>query len=97
MRITQSTTQKQLKLSKTTSSISKLKRELRKKSPKTWAILDKRWDNKMMIPVIDFVFSILHNINPRLKKLAKKDEYIICGEDIEEKLWKLLLKCRRLK
>lgn len=95
--MTQSTTKKQLKLSKTTSSIIKLKRDLRKKAPKTWAKLEKRWDSKMSIPVMDFVFSLLDNVNPRLKKLIKKDEYIIQGGEIEEKVWKLLEKCRRLK
>lgn len=97
MKPTQSTSKKQLKLSKTTSSISKLQKELRKKSPKTWAKLEKQWDSIMLVPVIDFVMSILDDVNPRLKKLAKKNEYIIKGNEIEEKVWKLLKIARRLK
>lgn len=51
----------------------------------------------MLVPVIDFVMSILDDVNPRLKKLAKKNEYIIKGNEIEEKVWKLLKIARRLK
>lgn len=74
-----------------------LKKELKAKAPKAWAKHEKRWDTKIMIPVVQFVMSILDDVNPRLKKLAKKDEYIIKGSEIEEKLWKLLAKARRLK
>jgi hypothetical protein len=97
MKTTSSTSKKQLKLSKSTSSISGLKREFRNTHPKTVAKLEKRWDFKMLTPVMDTAMSILDNVNPRLKKLARKDEYIIQGGEIEEKIWKLLRTARRLK
>ena len=71
-------------------------REHRKKAPKTFAKLDKRWDIKMLDGVIDFTHTILRDVNPRLKKLAKKDEWIIDAPTIEEKLWPLLRKVRRI-
>lgn len=95
MKITSSTSKKQLKLSKPTNS-SALKREFKKRYPKTSMRIEKKWDHKMLIPVMDFTMSILDNVNPRLKKLAKKDEYIIQGIEIEEKVWKLLKKARKL-
>lgn len=97
MKTTSSSSSKHLKLSKSTSSLIKLKRELRKKFPKTLSKVEAQWDYKMILPVMDFVFSLIDDINPRLKKLVKKDEYILQGEDIEAKVWKLLEKCRRLK
>jgi len=35
-------------------------------------------------------------IDPRLKKLARKDEYIYSSPAIEAELWKLLAKVRRI-
>ena len=97
MKTTSSTSKKQLQLSKPTSSIGKLRKELRAKSPKTWAKIEKTWDYKMLTTVMDMVMSILDNVNPRLKKLARENEYIIQGGEIEDKVWKLLRTARRLK
>lgn len=72
-------------------------KEQRRKKPKTFAKIDKRWDIRMIEPVADFISdTIMPNVNPRLKKLAKEDEYIINGPEIEAELWKLLKKVRKI-
>lgn len=63
-------------------------RKNRKKAPKTWAKMDNRWDIKMIPAVMDFVFSIHGHVDFKEKKVN--------GEDIEEKVWELLKKCRRI-
>lgn len=74
-----------------------LSREWRKKSPKTWAKLDKRWDIKMIGPVMEFTIEhLVANVNPRLRKLAKPGEYIISGPKVEKEVWKLLRQVRRM-
>ena len=58
-----------------------LRRKLKKKAPKTWAKIEKRWDIKIADDVTRFALDVgLYNI-----------------ETIEEMVWKLLKKARRLK
>ncbi len=69
----------------------------KKRSPKTWARIGRRWDIKMIGPVDKFLHEVvLKNINPRLVKLARKDEFIFDGPTIEGELFKLLAKVRRI-
>lgn len=67
----------------------------RKKRPKTYAKIDKRWDIKMIGPVLDFVVSVADDVN-RKAILNTHKEYLIDGPKIERKLWKLLQKSRRI-
>lgn len=61
----------------------------RKKSPKTFARLNKRWDIKMTQDIGLLVINIGEMIN--------WEDRIYDGPRIEEALWKLLTKARRLK
>ena len=68
-----------------------LRKEIRAKCPKTAARLDKRWDTKMTRDVLQFSVNI--------GKLIKFSDtsFTYDGMRIEEGLWKLLKKARRLK
>lgn len=71
-------------------------REQRRKKPKTFAAIDRRWDMKMLHDVMHFAMGTLKYVNPRLKKLARKEEWIIDANEVEHKLWPLLAKLRRI-
>jgi len=73
-----------------------LARDMRKRSPKTFAAMDKRWDMKMIGPVTDFIFHIQEHINPKAQKAVRGDEYLYNGPEIEAEVWKLLEKVRRI-
>ncbi len=67
----------------------KLKKELKKKSPKAWAKAEKRWDVKMIPDVTDFIIGIG-------KHMRNDSSFTYDGPAIEEMVWKLLIKARRL-
>lgn len=76
--------------------IKQLKRKMKKQRPKTWARVHRRWDIKMIGDVSDFTFHLLDYVNPKAAKAIGKNEYLIKGPEIEEELWKLLEKVRRI-
>jgi hypothetical protein len=67
-----------------------------KRSPKTFAAVDKRWDIKMIGPVTDFIFHIQEHINPKAQNAVEGNEYLYDGPEIESEVWKLLEKVRRI-
>ena len=76
--------------------IKQLKRKYKKRAPKVWERAGKHWEYKMIFPIGDFIQSIVKNVNPRITKHAKKDDYIIDGIAIEKELDKVLKKLRRI-
>ena len=76
--------------------VKQLKRRLKKRSPKTVARAEKRWDFKMIGDVTDFTFNLLEHVNPKAKAALEPEEWLIQGPEIEQELWKLLMKVRRI-
>lgn len=71
-------------------------RDLKKKSPKAFAEYEKRWDCKMTNDVMEATFEIAKHINPKAKKAIGKEEWLFDGQEIEEVIWRLLRKARRI-
>ncbi len=76
--------------------LKQFKSKIKKRSPKTFARVQKQWDYKMIGPVTDFVLAIEKHVNPRVIKLLRKHEYLYDGPEIEAELWKLLAKVRKM-
>ena len=69
--------------------LEQLKREIKNKSPKTFAKATKHWSYKMIMDVSRFTVEIGSHIYFKDKRYD--------GPEIEELVWKLLVKARRLK
>lgn len=63
-------------------------KDSRKKAPKAWEKFDRDWRSKMDGEVCDFVFNLLEHIDWKKR--------VIEGDAIEQEVWKLLVKTRRI-
>lgn len=76
--------------------VRQINKDFRKKHPKSWKRIEdavnRDWEMKMMTPVLDFVFDLGKQIYIR----PKKDKALYNGPEIEQEVWKLLRKVRRI-
>lgn len=72
--------------------LKQLTRKLKKRSPKAWAKVQKEWDYKMIGPVTDFIV----DIGDKIYGKVPEGKALYNGPAIEEELWKLLEKVRRI-
>jgi prolyl oligopeptidase PreP (S9A serine peptidase family) len=66
-----------------------IRRKVKGKAPKTWQKIANKWDYKMTHDVMRFIMDLQVHIHWKEKKYDTLE--------IEEKVWKLLTKVRRLK